>query len=193
MSKLKTGYTANGINYKVHLDGYDQYNFLTTAKGKLGTYNGVKSARNDFFYANDDGLLVSYRQGAYKYVFSEQRSQGTMEVWAEPFTTLRLQKTFNLYQDPFERADITSNTFWDWQMDHVGSMYGVMENVFKFMKTFEEFPPRSSPPSFNPANVMDEYLKASKAIKRLEEQFPMLKQEAEKSTATPSTQTKKKK
>ncbi len=38
-----------------------------------------------------------------------------MGVWAEPFTTLRLQKIFNLMQDPFERADITSNTFWDWQ------------------------------------------------------------------------------
>ena len=46
--------------------------------------------------------------------------QGTMGVWAEPFTTLRLQKIFNLMQDPFERADITSNTFWDWQLNHVG-------------------------------------------------------------------------
>ena len=45
---------------------------------------------------------------------------GTMGVWAEPFTTLRLQKIFNLMQDPFERADITSNTFWDWQLNHVG-------------------------------------------------------------------------
>ena len=43
-----------------------------------------------------------------------------MGVWAEPFTTLRLQKIFNLMQDPFERADITSNTYWDWLMNHVG-------------------------------------------------------------------------
>ena len=34
-----------------------------------------------------------------------------MGVWAEPFTTLRLQKIFNCMQDPFERADITSNTY----------------------------------------------------------------------------------
>ena len=71
--------------------------------------------------SDDDGLLVAMRQGDYKYVFSEQRKQGTMGVWAEPFTTLRLQKIFNLFQDPFERADITSNTFWDWQLNHVGS------------------------------------------------------------------------
>ena len=78
-----------------------------------------------------------------------------MGVWAEPFTTLRLQKIFNLFQDPFERADITSNTFWDWQLNHVGTVYGVMDEVFQFVATFKEFPPRSFPPSFNPANVME--------------------------------------
>ncbi len=98
------------------------------------------------------------RQGDYKYVFSEQRKEGTMGLWAEPFTTLRLQKIFNLYQDPFERADITSNTFWDWQLNHVGSAYGMMDDVFAFVETFSEFPPRSFPPSFNPANVMESTL-----------------------------------
>ena len=96
------------------------------------------------------------RQGDYKYVFSEQRTQGTMGLWAEPFTTLRLQKIFNVMQDPFERADVTSNTFWDWQMNHVGSMYGVMDDVFQFASTFKDFPPRSFPPSFNPANILEE-------------------------------------
>ena len=78
-----------------------------------------------------------------------------MQVWAEPFTKLRLQKIFNLFQDPFERADITSNTFWDWQLNHVGSVYGVMDEVFKFAATFKEFPPRSIPPSFNPTTIME--------------------------------------
>ena len=68
-------------------------------------------------YFDDDGHLVALRQGDYKYVFSEQRKEGTIGVWAEPFTTLRLQKIFNLMQDPFERADITSNNFWDWQIN----------------------------------------------------------------------------
>src|SRR5262249_45182571 len=148
--------TANGKTYKVHLDGYDQSKFLTTVEGTVGKNNGVKSARDNFFYSDDDGLLVAYRKGDYKYLFSEQRAQGTMQVWAEPFTTLRLQKIYNLYQDPYERADITSNTFWDWQMNHVQMMYGVINDVFQFAATFKEFPPRSSPPSFNPANVMED-------------------------------------
>jgi arylsulfatase len=173
--KLLKGYTANGINYKVHLDGYDQSKFLTSVKGTVGKNNGVKSARDSFFYSDDDGLLVAMRQGDYKYLFSEQRAQGTMLVWAEPFTTLRLQKIYNLKQDPFERADITSNTFWDWQLNHVQLMYGVMNEVFQFAETFKEFPPRSSPPSFNPANVMEDTLKALKAQKRLEQAFPMLR------------------
>ncbi len=107
------GYTANGIAYKVHLDGYDQSAFLRGVSGTAANNNGAKSARDKFFYTDDDGLLVAMRQGDFKYVFAEQRKEGTMGVWAEPFTKLRLQKIFNLFQDPFERADITSNTFWE--------------------------------------------------------------------------------
>ena len=171
VNKLKAGYTANGINYKVHLDGYDQSAFLRNVSGSAANNNGTKSARDKFFYSDDDGLLVAMRQGDYKYVFSEQRMQGTMGVWAEPFTTLRLQKIFNLMQDPFERADITSNTFWDWQLNHVGSMYGVMDEVFQFVATFKEFPPRSFPPSFNPANIMESTLEGIKRRQAAEEEL----------------------
>ena len=179
VAKCKKGYEANGKTYKVHLDGYDQSKFLTSVEGTVGKNNGTKSARNMFFYSDDDGLLVAMRQGDYKYVFSEQRAPGTMQVWAEPFTTLRLQKIFNLFQDPFERADITSNTFWDWQLNHVQNMYGVMDEVFKFAATFKEYPPRSVPPSFNPANIMEETLREIKAKQKLERAFPMLRQPAE--------------
>jgi arylsulfatase A-like enzyme len=169
VNKLKAGYTANGINYKVHLDGYDQSQFLRNVSGTAANNNGTKSARDKFFYSDDDGLLVGFRLGDYKYVFSEQRAQGTLELWAEPFTTLRLQKVFNLMQDPFERADITSNTFWDWQLNHVGSVYGAMDEVFQFVATFKEFPPRSFPPSFNPANIMESTLDTMKQKKALTE------------------------
>jgi arylsulfatase len=169
VNKLKQGYMANGIAYKVMLDGYDQSQFLQSVSGSGANNNSVKSARDRFFYSDDDGLLVGYRKGDYKYVYSEQRSPGTLELWAEPFTTLRLQKIFNLFQDPFERADITSNTFWDWQLNHVGSVYGTMDDVFQFAATFKEFPPRSFPPSFNPANILEDEmdgLKRKEAFKK---------------------------
>lgn len=148
-NKLLTGYKANGNNYKVHLDGFDQSNLLR------GT---AKSARDKFFYSDDDGLLVGLREGDYKYVFAEQRKEGTMGVWAEPFTKLRLQKIFNLYMDPYERADFTSNTYWDWVINHVGSAYGMIQDVVDFAQTFREFPPRSIPPSFSAYTIMDETL-----------------------------------
>jgi arylsulfatase len=162
IEKCKEGYTANGVKYKVHLDGHDQSTFLRSVSGTATGNNGVKSARSEFLYSDDDGLLVGIRQGDYKYVFAEQRSPGTLEVWAEPFTVLRLQKIYNLFQDPYERADFTSNTYWDWTINHVGSIYGVMDSVFNFAATFKEFPPRSFPPSFNPANVLEEMLGAMK-------------------------------
>ena len=175
--------SANGINYKVHLDGYDQSAFLRNVSGSAANNNGAKSARAKFFYSDDDGLLVAMRQGDLKYVFSEQRKEGTMAVWAEPFTTLRLQKIFNLMQDPFERADITSNTFWDWNLNHVGSAYGMMDEVFQFVATFKDFPPRSFPPSFNPANILEsmmngmkerDMLKQNVDVDRLREQLNRL-------------------
>lgn len=170
VNKLLKGYNANGKTYKVHLDGYDQSAFLR------GTTK--KSARDKFFYTDDDGLLVALREGDYKYVFAEQRLGGTMGVWAEPFTELRLQKTFNLFQDPFERADITSNTFWDWQIDHVGSMYGAIQDVVVFAETFKEFPPRSIPPSFSASSIMKETMRDIKAQKYVEKNvLPKLKED----------------
>jgi arylsulfatase len=166
VNKLRNGYTANGINYKVHLDGYDQSTFLRNVSGSAGNNNGTKSARDRFFYSDDDGLLVAMRKGDYKYVYAEQRAPGQMQVWAEPFTKLRLQKIFNLFQDPFERADITSNTYWDWNLNQIGGVYGVMEEVGQFVETFKEFPPRSFPPSFVPATIMEQTMDDLKDARR---------------------------
>jgi arylsulfatase len=169
VGKLEKGYTTTGSQgrqYKVHLDGFDQSAFLRTVSGTVTNKDGVKSARTNFFYSDDDGLLVAMRQGDYKYVFAEQRLPGTMGVWAEPFTKLRLQKIYNLFQDPYERADITSNTYWDWLINHVGPVYGVMDEVFKFAATFKEFPPRSFPPSFVPSTIMEDTISDLKDARR---------------------------
>jgi arylsulfatase len=171
---LKAGTTLAGAEYKVHLDGYDQSEFLTTVNGTVGANNGARSARDIFWYTDDDMELVGARKGAYKYVFEEQRMPGTMGVWAEPFTKLRLQKIFNLFQDPYERADITSNTYWDWHINHFGNFYGITEDVFEFAATFDEFPPRSFPPSFNPADVFAEKMRVIRAERALRQAFPML-------------------
>jgi arylsulfatase len=178
VEKLKEGYEANGKEYKVHLDGFDQSKFLASVEGTVGQNNGVKSARERFYYTDDDALLVGMRLGDWKMSFAEQRMPGTLAVWGEPFVQLRLTKLYNLMQDPFERADITSNTYWDWQMNHVPQVYQGMEGVTQFIATFEEFPPRSVPQSFNPATMMEETLRDIKAKQKLERAFPMLRKNA---------------
>ncbi len=147
IDKLKAGYTANGKPYKVHLDGYDQSEFL---RGK-----SPKSARKTFLYCNDDGELVGMRYEQWKLVFQEQRAQGTLEIWAEPFTKLRLPKIYNLFTDPFERADITSNTYWDWFLDHDYFMFASFAVVNDFCDSLKAFPPRALPQSFTPTGLME--------------------------------------
>ena len=92
--------------------------------------------------------------------FKHQRAPGTLEVWAEPFTKLRLGKFYDLRADPFERADITSNTYWDWLIDHAYIEYAVQAGVAKFLATFKEFPPSQRPASFTIDQVMEKLQKS---------------------------------
>ena len=78
----------------------------------------------------------------------EQRARGTLEVWAEPFTTLRVPKLFNLRTDPFERADTTSNTYWDWYISKAYMILAAQAIVADFLATFQDFPPRQKAASF---------------------------------------------
>jgi len=139
--KLLKGYQAGTKTFKVHLDGYNQLTYLTGQQ--------PKGARNRFIYFNDDGDIVAARYENWKIVFEEQRATGTMRIWAEPFTKLRLPKFFDLRSDPYERADITSNTYYDWQLENAGILYGMLAGVGEFLQTFKEFPPSQRPQSFS--------------------------------------------
>jgi arylsulfatase len=63
---------------------------------------------------------------------------------------------YNLFQYPYERAVITSNTYRDWLINHVGGVYGTMDDVMKFAATLKEFPPRSIPPSYSASTILEE-------------------------------------
>ena len=144
--KLLTGHQAGGKRFKVHLDGYNQLDML------MG--NGP-SKRDELFYFSDDGDLISLRYRDWKAVFMEQRVTGTLQVWAEPFTPLRLPKIFNLRRDPYERADITSNTYWDWMIDRAFALYAAQAIVGKFLASFEDYPPRMKAASFTVDDALE--------------------------------------
>ena len=79
-----------------------------------------------------------------------------MGVWAEPFTTLRMLKIFNLMHDPYERADITSNTYWDWHLNHIGNVYGLMDVSSSSWRRSRNSRRGRTRRVFNPANILEE-------------------------------------
>jgi hypothetical protein len=88
-------------------------------------------------------------------VFMEQRVHGTLQIWAEPFTILRVPKLYNLRTDPFERADVTSNTYYDWLIDNAYLVLAAGGLVTQFLATFEEFPPRQRAATFSIDQAVD--------------------------------------
>jgi arylsulfatase len=144
--KLLEGHEAGGTTYRVHLDGYNQLPYLT-GEADAGP-------RKEFFYFSDDGDLVAMRYDNWKLVFAEQRMEATLQAWFEPFTVLRVPKLFNLRTDPFERADKTSNTYWDWYIDRIFLVVPAQAIVAEFLRTFAEFPPRQKAASFTIDQVL---------------------------------------
>jgi arylsulfatase A-like enzyme len=145
--KLLKGHSANGRSFKVHLDGY---NLLPHLLGEEAF-----SGRHEIFYFSDDGDLTAMRYDDWKIIFMEQRMAGTMGVWANPFTPLRVPLIFNLRRDPYEQATITSNTYYDWLLDHVFLLLPAQAIVGDFLMTFEEYPPRMKAASFSLDKVME--------------------------------------
>jgi arylsulfatase A-like enzyme len=155
--KLLTGYKAGDKTFKVHIDGFNMVPYLTG--------EAKKSPREAFFYVSDDGGIMAVRVGDYKLTFAEQRATGTMELWANPFTPLRVPHIYHLRRDPFERADFNSNTYWDWIVNHVPQLYQCQAVVAAQIQNYINYPPRQKAASFNLDGVMRQLDAAADAKK----------------------------
>ena len=151
-AKLMKGMTVGKREYRVHLDGY---NFLPYLTGKA-----EKSPRESFLYFSDDGDLTALRYDNWKVVFAQQKARGTMLVWSTPYEFTRVPWLFNLRTDPYEQASVTSNTYWDWWLDHAFLLIPAQAYVGKFLETFKEYPPRQKAASFTVDQVMKKLEKA---------------------------------
>ena len=138
--KLLTGYKAAGRNFKVHLDGYNALPYLT---GQT-----PESPRQEFFYFSDDGDLLAMRYDNWKLHFKVQDAPGTLDVWQREFRPLRVPLFINLRTDPYERAPVTANTYWDWVLDHAFLALPAQQKVAEFLSTFKQYPPRQKAASF---------------------------------------------
>ena len=146
---LLKGYrsSAMGRRYKVHLDGYDLTDHLKDPQG-------VDSPRKEIFYFSDDGDLTALRYEDWKMIFMEQKATGTFRVWMEPFVPLRVPLIFNLRRDPYERASVTSNTYYDWLLDRAYLLVPAQAYVGQFLATFKDYPPRQKAATFSLDDVM---------------------------------------
>jgi arylsulfatase len=143
---LKQGAEIGGTTYRVHIDGYDLLPYLT---GEV-----PDSPRKGLVYFSDDGDVLALRFDNWKIVFMEQRTPGTLAVWADPFVALRVPKLYNLRTDPFERADITSNTYYDWLFENDFLLFAAQTVIGDFLATFLEFPPRQKAATFGIDQVL---------------------------------------
>ncbi|MCK0198540.1 arylsulfatase [Ancylobacter sp. 6x-1] len=156
--KLLQGTPIGSKTFKVHLDGYNQLPYLTGQQ--------PKSARNSFVYFDDGGDLVAYRFDDWKAVFCEQKKPGGFEVWMEPLTCYRVPKLFNLRMDPFERADVVSDQYYDWGTKNGYLLFKASMGAGAFLETFLEYPPSQESASFTIDQIsrdIEEKIKANAA------------------------------
>lgn len=152
-NKCKAGHQAGDKRFCVHLDGYNLLPYLTGEEDK--------SPRKGFIYFSDDGDLVALRFDNWKVVFMEQRVPGTLQVWMDPFIPLRIPKLYNLRTDPFERADITSNNYWEWYTHTAYLALSAQAIVSEFLETFKDFPPRQKAATFTIDQAMQKMTEAA--------------------------------
>ncbi len=140
------GVTAGSKTFKVHLDGYNQLNYLT---GKTN-----QSARSEFVYFDDDGNLVAYRDTRFKFIFSAQYATG-MAVWRMPLTTLRAPLVVDLLSDPYEYSIDGSANYEAWMLHRAFLVLPAVQKVGQYLATYKEFPPRQRPASFSIDQILE--------------------------------------
>ena len=149
--KLLAGYAAGDKTFKVHLDGYNQLDYLS---GK-----SAKGFRDEFFYFSDDGDLLAMRYQRLKVHFMIQESTG-IDVWRRPFTTLRAPIFFDLAIDPFERG-MEGMSYNEWWYRRSYLAVPIQNIVGKELMTFQAFPPRQKPGSFTIDQALESLTKAT--------------------------------
>ena len=109
IEKLKAGHTTGAKTFKVHLDGYNLLPYLTGEAEESRARGSSTSPTTATWWrcATTTGRSSSWSSAA----------AGRCRSGRSRSSQLRVPKIFNLRTDPFERADITSNTYYDWLID----------------------------------------------------------------------------
>jgi arylsulfatase len=140
--KLLKGYSANGKNFKAHLDGYDQTELLS-GKGP--------GKRNEIFYFDAGGNLNALRYKDWKIHFTIMEGAINEAYRKTPSWPLIV----NLRMDPFEVSPDSALYIRNFYADQMWMFVPAQTFVAKFLETFKEFPPAAGS-SLSVDNVLNE-------------------------------------
>ena len=138
--RLLKGTDIGGTTFKVHLDGYNQLDFLT------GAEKPVREPISPISTTTAISWPIVTATG--KRCSREQKKPGGFPVWYEPLTAYRIPKMFNVRMDPYERADVVSDQYDDWRVKNAYLMGWMNLKAAAFLQTFISYPPSQAPASF---------------------------------------------
>ena len=150
------GYTANGKNWRVHLDGY---NFLPYFQGKE-----KKGPREEIMYFSAMGMLNAVRTNDFKVAFATEEGSINEAVRFVPNWPV----ITNLRADPFEKGYHESQMYIRWYADNIWLFVPVQEQVSEFFATIPQYPFQEGA-ALSVGNIGYNTLKAQGALKQLEE------------------------
>jgi len=146
VEKLQDGLKLGDRTYKVHLDGYNQLDFIM-GKGP--------SRRHEVWYFTESTLGAA-RINDFKYRFTDQPNG-----WLGATEKVDLPVVTNLRLDPYERTGLsTSFSYMNWYMYEFWRGVFVQQEVQKLGETFVAFPPMQKGASFNLEGVKAQIEKA---------------------------------
>jgi len=155
--KLQQGYTANGKEWRVHLDGYD---FLPFFKGEV-----AESPRDEIVYFGQGGELNAVRFRNWKVHFAMQ--QGNIATAVREVTGW--PAIVNLRADPYEEMMFEGEMgYLRWYADNMWIFVPIQTVIKEFLATIPDYPFQKGS-SLNAAGINYGTLEQMKAMKRLQE------------------------
>jgi arylsulfatase A-like enzyme len=136
-SELLSGKKVGDMNYKVHLDGFDQSEMIL----RQG-----ETKRSEFYYFTESKFHgVRYKD--WKILFIDQK-----EWFRAEQTSLSSPYIINLKQDPFERM-IYARGYDEWAENRSWVFGPAAAMVANFIKSFQDFPPSQASMNLEVGNL----------------------------------------
>lgn len=146
--QLLAGLHADGKDFRVHLDGYNQLPYLTG--------EDEESPRHEFFYYGEHELFA-IRYNNWKVHFQ------TKDDWfGGALLKATVPRPVNLRVDPFEQH-MNAPGYPVYAGEKLWTVMPAAAIIQQHADTFNEFPPRQAPPNFNAQDMVSSVIRAAAA------------------------------